>query len=374
MQKFLYAMKQTFNLLVFFKDYSKASIMASIMRIRLQTQKDGDLKRNFFMQRANEYQIIRGGAVKLHQLKNSFPHSKSKFDCVYFVSSVLPKNYLFLVMTAKRGRKQIIWNQNGVAYPAWAPNSYLAINRRLRYGIMQADRVIYQSKFCMETTHKWVGIPAKAEIIHNSVDTARFTPRPRGNRPYTLLLCGTQQSSYRVSSALDILYCLRREGLNRKLIIAGRLNWKNSFEDVAKYISRLGLSDHVQFIGEFNRDKAKEIYNMSDILIHTKYNDPCPTVVLEALSCGLPVVASRSGGMPELVDESTGVLVPVPLNDYHKDHAIPPKLGAAGIERVISMLNQYSFAAREKAVMTFDSKKWLSKHEDIIGGKVLLDY
>ena len=60
----------------------------------------------------------------------------------------------------------------------------------------------------------------------------------------------------------------------------------------------------------------------ADLLLHTKYNDPCPTVVLEAMASGLPVVYSASGGVPELVGEEAGVGIPAPF-DWEHDH--PPK-------------------------------------------------
>ena len=48
------------------------------------------------------------------------------------------------------------------------------------------------------------------------------------------------------------------------------------------------------------------------ILFHIKYKDPCPTVPIEAMSWGVPVIGSLSGGMPELVSDEGGVQLEVP--------------------------------------------------------------
>jgi glycosyltransferase involved in cell wall biosynthesis len=321
-----------------------------------------------------DHRIVRGGEVKLEHLRDEFRHSRTKCECLYLVSSALPINYLYILKNAKQRRHLVIWNQNGVAFPAWAPNSYLAINNRLRYGLLRADKVIYQSKFCMETTHRWVGKARNYDVIYNPVDTSKFTPAKRVRRPITLLLCGTQQAKYRVLSAIDVLQRLIGRGQNIKLIIAGRLNWNNSEEQVGKYISQCKLDKYVQLIGEFSRNQAREIFLLGDILLHTKYNDPCPTVVLEALSCGLPIIGSDSGGLPELVSESSGILVPVPKDDYYTDHSIPPDAGANAVEEVISAYDWYAAAARQQAVESFDLKRWLFKHEEIFGGRILEDY
>lgn len=60
-----------------------------------------------------------------------------------------------------------------------------------------------------------------------------------------------------------------------------------------------------------NQQELAEIYSLADVFVNPTYADMFPTVNLEALACGTPVVTYRTGGSPEAVDERTGVVVNV---------------------------------------------------------------
>jgi len=53
-----------------------------------------------------------------------------------------------------------------------------------------------------------------------------------------------------------------------------------------------------------------QLYNDADVLINPTYADTFPTVNLEALACGTPVITYKTGGSPEAIDENTGIVVP----------------------------------------------------------------
>lgn len=58
-----------------------------------------------------------------------------------------------------------------------------------------------------------------------------------------------------------------------------------------------------------NQEELAELYSQSDVLINPTYADTFPTINLEALACGTPVITYRTGGSPEAVDENTGLVV-----------------------------------------------------------------
>ena len=72
----------------------------------------------------------------------------------------------------------------------------------------------------------------------------------------------------------------------------------------------IGVAERVEFLGPYSQLEAPHILRRGHVLLHTKYNDPCPTAVIEAMACGVPVVYSSSGGVPELVGQEAGIGVP----------------------------------------------------------------
>ena len=95
-------------------------------------------------------------------------------------------------------------------------------------------------------------------------------------------------------------------------MIAGLLDWDDAAADLARAVRDLGAEAVVEMLPPYTQREAPAIFQRAHVLLHLKYKDPCPTVVIEALACGVPVVGSRSGGLPELVGDEAGVLLDVP--------------------------------------------------------------
>jgi glycosyltransferase involved in cell wall biosynthesis len=91
------------------------------------------------------------------------------------------------------------------------------------------------------------------------------------------------------------------------LLIAGE-GPKRSW--VVRRMADEGLSGAVKLLGHVGREKVARLMSAADVLALPSRNEGCPNVVLEALCCGTPVVAARVGAAPDLLDESSGILVP----------------------------------------------------------------
>lgn len=331
---------------------------------RLRRPEGDTLKLNLGRAPQPEGRVIIGGAVKLLALKERFGEWED-FNVLYLVSSALPPFAESLVRAAKARGIKIVWNQNGIAYPGWCGWKYPWFNEPMARLLPLADYVVYQSEFCRRSATYFLGSEAKGyEILFNPVDTALFAPVPRPVSDWRLLAAGTSHNFYRTKSAIDCLATLIQRGRPAHLTITGEMKWSGGEAEVKNYVQAQGLTPAITFRPAFTRDQAPDVYCDAHILLHPKDKDPCPTVPIEAMSCGLPVVGSRSGGMPELVPATCGRLIEVE-ESWITDHAPNPVRMADGVEEIMADYAGFSQAAREHAVSSFDEKLWLDRHAEI---------
>ena len=306
-------------------------------------------------------EVVSGGSAKIQRLAARFPNCSTGFTIVYLGSNWVPRDLRALLWLARRRRIPLVVNQDGVGYPGWAGGETETVNRPLRALLTAADHVLYQSEFCRRSADEWVGPPTGSwEVLHNAVDVGRFTPAPRPpDGGPVLLLGGDQTQAYRVELALTTLAALVSTHPEAQLLVTGR-----TVTPVEPLAVQLGLEGRVHVLGPYTQADAPDIYRRAHVLLHTKVNDPCPNVVLEAMSSGLPVVYARSGGVPELVGDDAGIGAPHP-DGYEMDEPPEPSALADAITRVLTDLRAYSSAARRRAVDRFSLDPWLDRHADL---------
>ena len=299
--------------------------------------------------------IIHGGKVKLLHVREYFGESWRNFNIAYCASSGLPFAPKIWLKLYRLFGVKIVWNQNGVAYDALYPKHIVEEINNILKPIHLSDYVIYQTEFTKRCSDKYLGVfQGPSEIIINPVDTEHFHPRstPLPFEPLTILMLGNHfESTERMRASIEPLRLLQERGINLKLIIIGRCE-------------TVFTEDWIQKRGSYLQKDAPALFQEAHLFLHLKYLDPCPTTVLEALATGVPVIGSRSGGMPELVTDASGVLIPI-VEDFEKLHYPTPTEVAEAILSVIPKLAEFSVSAREHAVVNFDKKNWLNKHEEI---------
>lgn len=260
-----------------------------------------------------------GGAVKLAYLAEKFPEHEYIGNILYLVSSALPAGATAWAEAAKAKRIAIVLNQNGVAYPAWACSAERQrVNDRNARLAITADHTIFQSDFCRRAFARWVAsVPVSQSIIHNPVDTQLFVP-PAGMVPaYDLLLMGSAAQPERIRIPLEAVAYAKKNGRRWRIKIAGKMHWGGAEGDLARWRNDLGIADQVDWHGAYLQAEAPKLYGDAKVLLHMQDKDASPTVPLEAMACGVPVVGIRSGGMPELVPSEAGTLLSVPEDWDH---------------------------------------------------------
>jgi glycosyltransferase involved in cell wall biosynthesis len=313
-------------------------------------------------------EFAHGGAVKLTYLAENFPHHFPSANLLYTVSSVSHPLRMTILEKARDKCLRIIVNQNGVSLPAWDGELYKQNNLRLRDVLSYANFIIYQSKFCKDSAERYIAPPdVPHEIIYNPVDTRLFSPEARPARPQnlTLLLGGNQYEQRRLELALQTLKALHRDVPNAKLIVTGNL-WLPRDEAEAwtkQALREMNLTEHVTFTGTYAQTDAPALYSQAHLLLHTKYADPSPGLVLEAMALGMPVVHLDNGGVPELVgDAGIGVHVE---HDWNKINLPNPQAMADAVLQVYARREEFSKRARQRAVDLFSLEKFVARHKEI---------
>jgi glycosyltransferase involved in cell wall biosynthesis len=154
-------------------------------------------------------------------------------------------------------------------------------------------------------------------IIPNVVDTNYFYFKPREkNKLFRWLHVSSMHPLKNVDRIIHAFNNISREKNDWELILVGPVN--NEYE---RLVEQLNLQSKIKFTGEvFYKDVAKQMQQADALIMFSKHeNFPC--VIIEALCCGLAVVASNVGGISEAVNKANGILVE-PNNTVQLQNAI----------------------------------------------------
>lgn len=197
-------------------------------------------------------------------------------------------------------------------YHPWR-NEYKGAIRRFatETSCMAAERVMTVSEDLGQVMRQ-CGIKAKRWcVVRNVVNDFFFSGErtPRGAGPCRLL-CVTTAAEW-LKNTTGTLRGLKRvadRGLPFHLTIAGLE--RKTVKSVDEAVSELGLEDKVTFAGEVPPEEVSRLMHSSDALILFSNKENAPCVISEALASGTPVVATGVGGIPEMLDDLTGIIVP----------------------------------------------------------------
>lgn len=239
-------------------------------------------------------------------------------------------------------------------------------NLKLRAVRKLADRVIYQSRFAREWWERKHGVFDKPQaVIHNGVDLQIFTSQP-SERPsdcYRVLMVEAHHGGgfdQGLRSGVGLVQRLNGT-LDRpvELVVVGDVPPSIRRQFNQTWITWLGVVDHARIPAI---DRSAHLFFSGDI------NAACPNAVLEALACGLPVVAYDTGSMPELITEQVGRLAPYGGDVWRLDLPDADGLANAACEILTARVDMCT-SAREHAVAHFDIQNAAARYLEVLLGK-----
>ena len=144
-------------------------------------------------------------------------------------------------------------------------------------------------------------------ILPNVVDTNLFKPIPHHNEvPKIVHVSCFEDKSKNISGLLEALKVMKDKGVPYQAVLIGE---GMDLEAMKQRTVDLELTDKVRFTGLLQGQALVDELATSDFFVLPSHYETGGIVLLEALACGLPLVAAKVGALPEIVNENNGVLV-----------------------------------------------------------------
>lgn len=211
------------------------------------------------------------------------------------------------------------------------------------------DRFVCVSDDCARLAIEQGVRESRVVTLHNGIDVERFAfSGPCLNGPAIIVarLCRDKDHA----TLLHAVALAAREAPEFHLDIVGDGPCRGDLQELA---ARLGIASNVRFLGMSQNIPA--LLQRARMFVLSSISEGVPLTILEAMACGLPVVATRVGGIPEIVTHGkTGLLVPASdpmslaaalLRLYREDHATQ-EMGVAGRNRAESEFEVRRMVAR----------------------------
>jgi L-malate glycosyltransferase len=221
------------------------------------------------------------------------------------------------------------------------------------FSIESSDAVTAVSSYLRAETYRVFGIQRDIAVIPNFVDPQRYAPGP--GRPATPTL--VHISNFRpVKRAKDVVEVFRRVAARTD----ARLALVGDGPDMSEVIYRIeqhGLQDRVTYHGVV--DEVAPILSQAHLFLLPSESESFGLAALEAMAAGVPPVASRVGGLPEVVEDGvSGYLCP--LGDVES-------MAGRCVELLsdASLLARFSAAARERAATQFHFAPIVARYEEL---------
>lgn len=281
-------------------------------------------------------------------------HRAEPLDLVELPEVVLPWQKLVVPYVVRLHSAGWTWRMMLGESAGWADG----VEKRMEGATLRrAGAVTAPSRAVAEIVRRECGVTRSIEFIPYPVDTERFRPaetRPNGKR---VLFVGRVEARKGADVLLRAAEGVLARHPDAEFCFAGRVN-----EELTELIE--GAPSQANFLGVVPHDELPALYRTAAVVVCPSQWDNSPNVIYEAMASGVPVVATRVGGIPELVEDGvTGILVQVgnvdelagALSGLLGDAPRRARMGACG---------------REKAVQEYRVEKVLERTMELYKGVV----
>jgi len=247
----------------------------------------------------------------LKRIKNFI--KKNKIKLIIFVD-ISPFKIRFDILK-HLGVKTINCSRWGFSENEKPSKLKIIIKRFIKFfQIWEHDLYIAVSQTQKKYLINWSGLPVnRVSVAENGIDTQRFSPGAspspsKFNLPerqmYVLMACQARPEK-NIDLLIDVADVVVKKGLSVCFIYAGDGLCKSEWETK---VANLGINEHFYFLGHVN--DLVPLYRLTDLFVHASSREASPRVIMEALSSGIPVVASAIEPHREILENAnTGWLI-----------------------------------------------------------------
>ncbi len=234
-----------------------------------------------------------------------------------------------------------------------------SFHKVIKFVIEQSDGVTAVSEYLRRQTIEEFGIQRDIRVIYNFVDTTRADPglspcqketfAPNGES--VLMHASNFREVKRVGDVVQI-FAQVREQIPAKLVLIGE---GPEQPHVQQLVKELNLSDSVAFLGAL--DQVEPLFHCADLFLLPSAQESFGLTALEAMMCGVPVIGSEAGGLPEVITHGeTGYLFPIGDTQAMAQSAISLLTNSGEHER-------FRQAARVRAQEFFNADQLIPQYE-----------
>jgi glycosyltransferase involved in cell wall biosynthesis len=225
------------------------------------------------------------------------------FSASYFSFLLAPTPAIFI--SKLYGRKTLLNYHSGEA------EDHLQRWRRTAIPTIKlVDEIVVPSDYLVRVFARF-GLLAKP--VYNLIDTSRFRFRARRTLRPIFLSNRNFEKHYGVDRVLRAFALIQARIPEARLVVAGDGPERSALETLARDLKL----QHTEFTGRVGHERVVELYEAADIFLNGSEIDNQPLSLLEAFACGLPVVTTDAGGIPDMVTTEETALV-VPRGDFNQ--------------------------------------------------------
>ena len=217
------------------------------------------------------------------------------------------RKFIF-VFLAKVWKKKIIFHCHSGKFDQFYQQGPVWQKSLIRWVLSLSDRVVVLSPYWIPFFSQLVSA-SKLKVLENAVPLEFYQSKganlSKASEP-TILFAGLLTKNKGIFDLISIVSKLINKVPSARVLLAGT----GDLKEIDSFVKSHGIEGSVQLPGWIDPEQLIGLYHQSHLFVLPSYYEGFPMVVLEAMACGLPIISTRVGGIPELIEEGqNGILI-----------------------------------------------------------------